>query len=87
MSQYAYPSEIAVTFQTVGRQNYIKKFDVTSTTVKDIAMEYIKWSGSKNGLDDTVLLYSGSQIKLNDERNVKDLFKYDIFPIVIVCRA
>ena len=86
MSQHAYPSQIAVTFQTVGRQNYSRKLDVASTTVGDIAKTYLELSGSKD-MDDIVLLYSGSQIRLNDERNVKDLFKYDIFPIVIVCPA
>ena len=86
MSQYAYPSQIAVTFQTVGRQYYTCKLDVASTTVGDIAKKYLELSGSKD-MDDIVLLYSGSQIRLNDERNVKDLFKYDIFPTVIICPA
>ena len=86
MSQYAYPSQVAVTFQTAGRQNFSRNFDVASTTVGDIAKTYLELSASNN-MDDIVLLYSGSQIKLNDERNVKDLFKYDIFPMVIVCPA
>ena len=87
MSQYAYPNEISVTYQTSGRQYYTRKFEVANATVGDIAKAFIELSGSKNNLDDTVLLYIGSQIKLNDQRNVKELFRYDIFPMVIACPA